>query len=114
MERRRRFLRKLPVQLLLVLPSLIYVAIAVDWHARNIYTITGDEPHYLLIADSLVRDHDLRVENNYQADTPVQGAINLKLYVPEQMPWHVKNQYSRHNAGLPFLLALPYAMAGVA
>src|ERR1043165_4629653 len=105
MERTRRFLRKLPVHLLLVLPSLLYITIAVYWHARDIYSLTGDEPHYLMISDSIVRDGDLRVENNYQIDTPVQRAIKLKLYVPEWMPIHVHNQFSLHNIGLPVLLA---------
>lgn len=107
------FLRKLPVQLLLLIPVLLYLTVALYWHARGIYLPAGDEPHYLLVADSIVRDRDLRVENNYQLDTPVQRAMKLKLYVPELMYLHVRNQFSMHNIGLPLLLALPYAVAGV-
>src|ERR1043165_5363122 len=108
-----RLLRKLPIQLLLVIPVILYLTVAIYWHARDIYSLTGDEPHYLLIADSIVRDRDLRVENNYQIDTPVQRSIKLKLYEPELMPVHVRNQFSMHNIGLPLLIALPYALAGV-
>ncbi|HEV2124517.1 MAG TPA: hypothetical protein VGW38_17320, partial [Chloroflexota bacterium] len=32
---------------------------------RPIYHITGDEPHYLTIATSLLRDGDLDIYNNY-------------------------------------------------
>ena len=103
-----------PIKLLLAVPVVLYLTIAVYWQSEGMYTITGDEPHYLLVADSIVRDHDLRVLNNYMIDTPVERAVKMKLYVPEQMPWHVQNQFSRHNLGLPFLLALPYAIAGVA
>ena len=114
MKRIALFLQKLPIQLLLAVPVILYLTIAVYWQSEEMYTITGDEPHYLLVADSIVRDHDLRVENNYMIDTPVQRVVKMKLYVPEQMPWHVQNQFSRHNPGLPFLLAIPYAIAGVA
>ncbi|HKC64498.1 MAG TPA: hypothetical protein VKB86_12725 [Pyrinomonadaceae bacterium] len=113
MKRATLFLRKLPIELLLAVPVIFYLTLAVYWQSKEMYTITGDEPHYLLVADSIVRDHDLRVLNNYMIDTPVQRAIKMKLYVPEQMPWHVQNQFSRHNPGLPFLLAIPYAIAGV-
>jgi hypothetical protein len=109
-----RFLRKLPVQTFLLIPALLYLTVAVYWHARGIYLITGDEPHYLLIADSIVRDQDLRVENNYQIDTPVQREVKLlKLYVPERMFVHVYNQFSLHNVGLPLLLFPSYLLAGV-
>lgn len=108
-----RLLQKLPVQLLLIIPVIFYLTVALYWHARDLYSLTGDEPHYLLIADSIVRDHDLRVENNYEIDTPVQRSMKLKLNEPELMPVHVRNQFSLHNIGLPLLLALPYALAGV-
>lgn len=113
MKRTVAFLQKLPIELLLAVPVILYLTIAVYWQSKEMYTITGDEPHYLLVADSIVRDHDLRVLNNYMIDTPVQRAIKMKLYVPEQMAWHVQNEFSRHNPGLPFLLAIPYAIAGV-
>ncbi|MGE5245830.1 MAG: hypothetical protein ACM3SQ_16525 [Betaproteobacteria bacterium] len=32
------------------------------------YSASGDEPHYLMIAESLVSDHDLDVANNYAND----------------------------------------------
>ena len=34
--------------------------------AQPVYYITGDEPHYLVIATSLQRDGDLDVHNNYR------------------------------------------------
>src|SRR5438128_911837 len=108
-----RFLRKLSVQLLLIIPVLFYLTVAVYWHARFIYPLAGDEPHYLIIADSLVRDHDLLVENNYQIETPVRQATRVEIYVPNLMPVHVRNHFSKHNLGLPLLLVVPYALAGV-
>jgi hypothetical protein len=97
----------------LALPVLVFVSVTVFWHSRGSYRITGDEPHYLLIAESLVRDHDLRVENNYRTDTPVQEATGLDFSRPEHFIPHTQNQFSRHNIGLPIVMSVAYAVGGV-
>ena len=79
------------------------------WGERPIYHITGDEPHYLTIATSLIRDGDLEIFNNYRD----------KDYLPFY-PWHLGdprdpedmhalygtggNLYSKHSIGLPLLI----------
>ncbi|MFZ4386266.1 MAG: hypothetical protein ACOYOM_15150 [Chloroflexota bacterium] len=86
------------------------------WGERPIYHITGDEPHYLTIATSLIRDGDLEIFNNYRD----------KDYLPFY-PWHLGdprdpedmhalygtggNLYSKHSIGLP-LLILPAMWLG--
>jgi hypothetical protein len=96
--------------LVLALPVLLYFVIALFWQSRGLYPITGDEPHYLLITDSLVRDHDLRVDDNYFIDTPVQQAVPLRL--SEQIGF-VHKHFSVHNIGLPIILTIPYSLGGV-
>jgi hypothetical protein len=82
---------------------------------RPIYHITGDEPHYLVVATSLLRDGDLDVYNNYR------DRHFLPFY-----PYHLGDArdpedmhalygrggalYSKHGLGLSLLL-LP-ALAG--
>lgn len=71
----------------------------------------GDEPHYLVIAQSLWRDGDLRIENNHQA-----GAT-LEYYAAELEPHFLARGvdgeiYSVHPIGLPVLLAPVYAVGG--
>lgn len=105
----RRVLPLLP----LLLPVFFYLAVFLFWHSHEWYGLTGDEPHYLLIADSLYRDHDLRVENNYLIETPVQRACKANLSDPVDMQRHLRNGYSMHNPGLPLLLVIPYSIAGV-
>jgi hypothetical protein len=112
MRRIAHFVKKIPLWLPLVLPALLYLAVAVFWQSRVFYHITGDEVHYLLISDSLARDRDVLVANNYFADSPIQQASGVKLSDPQHFA-HVYNQFSRHNIGLPFILALPYAVAGI-
>lgn len=105
----RRVLPYLP----LLLPVFFYLGIVLFWQSRDIYGLTGDEPHYLLIADSLYRDHDLYVDNNYLIETPIHKACKAKLSDPLDISRHVRNRFSMHNIGLPSLLLIPYSIAGV-
>ena len=69
------------------------------------FSNTGDEPSYLMIARSLVRDHDVDLENNYAAAdslTPSTGHVRRALDGTLQ---------SEHDIGLPILLAPVYAIA---
>jgi hypothetical protein len=66
---------------------------------------TGDEPHYLTIARSLVRDGDLDLANNYAAPdslTPMDGHARPALDGRLQ---------SIHDIGLPVLLVPIYAVS---
>jgi hypothetical protein len=74
--------------------------------------LRGDEPHYLVVVESLLRDGDLRVENNY-------AAAHYRSFVPEgPLSPHAINRgrdgvmYSIHAPGLPIVTAPAYALAG--
>ncbi|HEX8843315.1 MAG TPA: hypothetical protein VF791_01535 [Pyrinomonadaceae bacterium] len=114
MTRIEQFLQRIPVRLLLILPALFYLTVALYWQSKGFYHINGDEPHYLLISDSIVRDGDLLVENNYFTDTSVRRSSPIDLSAPGHVDLHTHNRYSTHNVGLPLVLALPYSVAGVA
>lgn len=83
---------------------------------RPIYHITGDEPHYLLVATSLIRDGDLDVLNNYRdkdyldfypyhLGDPRDPTDMHALYGPGG------RLYSKHGLGLSLLL-LPAVRLG--
>jgi hypothetical protein len=71
----------------------------------------GDEPHYLVMMQSLLHDHDLAIENNHQQQ-------DYRQYYDGVLPPHalargVNGQlYSVHPIGLPILLAPFFALAG--
>ena len=71
----------------------------------------GDEPHYLVIAQSLWRDGDLKIENNHRRGDYTE-------YFPQPLEPHYLTRgkdgeiYSIHPIGLPVLLAPVYAAAG--
>ena len=83
---------------------------ATAWHTAPQHP-KGDEPDYLVIAQSLLRDGDLRIENNHaQAD--------YAAYHPEPLPPAYLQRgtdgaiYSVHAPGLPVVLLPGFAAAG--
>src|SRR5260370_1368217 len=103
----KSLIRQASWRFLLVVPVIVYLSIALFWQSRGFYKITGDEPHYLLITESLLRDHDLQVANNYLTDNPVRRASAVDL--TKDLDAHTYNKYSRHTIGLPILLTIPYS-----
>jgi hypothetical protein len=71
----------------------------------------GDEPHYLVITQSLLRDHDLQIENNHS-----RGDY-LEYFHGQLKPDYLRRGsngqiYSIHAPGLPALVAPAYAAFG--
>jgi hypothetical protein len=72
---------------------------------------SGDEPHYLVIAQSLWRDGDLKIENNHQRG-------DYREYFTSELDPHYLTRgadgeiYSIHPIGISVLLAPIYALAG--
>jgi hypothetical protein len=71
----------------------------------------GDEPHYLVITQSLLRDHDLQIENNHrQGDYHAYFDGELR---PDYLRRGVNGQiYSIHAPGLSALVAPAFALFG--
>ena len=72
---------------------------------------TGDEPHYLILTQSLLEDGDLRVENNH-------AQRDYEEYYPSDLRPHSQRRgrdgeiYSIHAPGLPALLVPAFAAGG--
>ena len=90
----------------------IIIAGAAAWRltGTNLFP-GGDEPHYLVIAQSLWRDHDLKIENNH-----ARG--DYKEYFESNLEPHYQKRgadgeiYSIHPIGMPVLMAPVYAAGG--
>ena len=70
----------------------------------------GDEPHYLIIAASAVRDRDFDVRNNYEEDfrtAEIFGPVDLHAAQTPTAWWPM------HTPGLGVLVAVPWALGGV-
>jgi hypothetical protein len=100
----RRFWHRFGVPLLIVL-----VVWSLTTHGK--FSNSGDEPHYLIIAESLVADGDLDLENNYG---PTGGRW---LGIGDLEPGlHARRNvdgalWSGHDIGLPVLILPVYAAA---
>lgn len=71
----------------------------------------GDEPHYLVITQSLLRDHDFKIENNHQqGDYREYFGRELR---PDYLTRGVDDEiYSVHPVGLPILATPAFGLAG--
>ena len=71
----------------------------------------GDEPHYLMVSDSLVRDHDLELEKDY-----AEGRYRAFHERPLDPHYRVRGKhgeiYSLHAVGLSLLVLPAYALGG--
>jgi hypothetical protein len=80
------------------------------WHASPSIP-GGDEPHYLVITQSLLYDGDLRIENNYRRG-------DYRAYFGGDLAPHVIRRgqngemYSIHAPGLPAMILPAFAIGG--
>ncbi len=93
-----------------LLSALIFAA---AWVVARPRLPVGDEPHYLVITQSLLRDGDLRIENNHD------GHHYLDYYDGVLRPDFRRRGadrqiYSIHAPGLSALIAPAFAIAGYA
>ena len=64
----------------------------------------GDEPHYLILAQSLIKDGDLRIENNHRRGDYL--AYSLNAAAPDYLRRGTNGEiYSIHAPGLAVLIA---------
>jgi hypothetical protein len=91
------------------LAMLVLVA-AGQWYTSRL-RVTGDEPHYLLMAQSLWREHDLDLRDNFERQDYLE-------YTPGPVAPHYGNPrldgrpFPAHSPALPILLAPLYAIGG--
>ena len=73
----------------------------------------GDEPHYLMVAESLLRDGDLSLERDY-----AEGRYAVFHDAPLEPHYRVRGKggaiYSLHAVGLSILILPAWALAGYA
>ncbi len=96
--------------LLVAAVPVILAAVLCTWWVRGrMLPLGGDEPHYLVMADSLVRDRDLRLRNNYEEDFRTE-----RIYGPVQPHafQYDRGWFPYHTPGMSALVAVPFALGG--
>jgi hypothetical protein len=102
-------LARAPAWLLLLVAGALYAGVGLHYAAG--LQVSGDEPHYLVMAQSLWRDHDLDLRNEYDGEAWAEFAPG-----PLRPHWGAPRADGRpfpaHSPGLPLLLAPAYAALG--
>src|SRR5262249_21041269 len=97
----------------LTLPVVLFVVCwTMTTHGK--YSASGDEPHYLMVTQSLWADGDLDLTNNYRNDDGrLFGAAGLAVG-EHAMTSRVGGLFPSHDLGVPIVLTPIYAAAQVA
>jgi len=88
----------------------VALTVIVFFASTHVLSLSGDEPHYVIMADSIASDFDLDLRNNYLSDFDTHRIFGLTIphvYSVERgwMPGH--------EPGLSVLIALPFKFGGV-
>lgn len=106
------------IALLYILPTFIQVAFDKDLHIERFYlglpgVLSGDEPHYFVTITSILNDHDIFIENNYDQayfsggcdvgfhfinNTHPKIARHMFLFNPEHKILTIINNENSYNA----------------
>jgi hypothetical protein len=91
-----------------VIIAAVPMALALAVCIRQDLPPAGDEPHYLIIADSVASDGDLKLENNYEGDSRTRRMFRYLVPHVYNVP---RGWIPAHMPGLGILLAIPLALA---
>lgn len=114
----KEFIKSSNLSKILIITAVIF-AVLVFFFTHKEYNkaysyLGGDEPHYIMMTDSLVKDGEFNLKNDYEEKRSYQY-YPVPLY-PHVSPVFNKDSpewYSIHTFGLPIILALPYKLFGV-
>lgn len=99
---------------LLLIYFLCTLAVLGSWRHAHVNTATGDEPHYMVMANGLARHGALEQTIPYQDATRPGQARHFNLPPADT---HAiagpRGSFNVHNLGLPLLLAVPFVVGGV-
>lgn len=103
---------------------LIYLVLALItlfiWNKRDLYPITGDEPHYLVMTQGFIRDKTFEQMQPYKIEFQTRKIFKEGLAAYDAVPspanthtvWGPHGLFNVHNIGLPLLLAIPFYLGG--
>jgi len=90
---------------------IVFVLVVWTLTTHGKFSDSGDEPHYLMVAESLLADRDLDLADNYaNGDGRWFGADTLEAG-PHARLTRTGASWSAHDVGLPLLILPVYAVA---
>jgi hypothetical protein len=110
-----------PLFILIIIYLCFSLSVLSIWTHKKRNTVTGDEPHYLVISSGIVNYATLEQTKPYQHEFKTKAIFKAGLALPNAIPSPQNTHttqgphglYNVHNIGLPILLALPFLIGGV-
>jgi hypothetical protein len=100
-----------PAAIVAAVPVALAILVTTVFTAGRLLPVTGDEPHYLVMADGLARDRTFDLRSAYAREGETQRIYGSPLPAPHVVivnhrwgPYHVP--------GLPLILAAPFTVGG--
>ncbi len=92
-----------------------------SWNSKGINTVTGDEPHYLVMTSGIVKQGSLEQTAPYREEFKAREIYKHGLAPKDAQPSPENTHavlgpnglFNVHNIGLPLLLAVPFLLGGV-
>jgi hypothetical protein len=114
-------MKKYSLSVILVIYCFFSLATLILWNAKGINIVSGDEPHYLVIASGILKHGTLEQTAPYKEEFEARKIHKYGLAPKEAQPSPENTQavagahglFSIHNIGLPLLLGLPFMFGGV-
>ena len=104
----------------LVLIVFVLAMVFANLYLKGIFSIyiysSGDEPHYIMMSDSLIKDRDLNLRNQYEDKAAMSRYSTEKVFPHLSASVNSVNSdswYSIHTVGLPVLIMLPFKYLGL-
>ena len=104
-----RGLLSFPALRVAAVPVAIAILVTLVFVKWRVLPITGDEPHYLVMADGLIQDRTFELRNAYAREGKTQRIYGSRLPAPHVVI--VNHRWGPYHApGLPVVLAMPFAI----
>ena len=113
-------MKKHPLLILLLIYGFFSLTTLFSWHAKEVNTVTGDEPHYLVMSKGIVNG-SLEQTAPYKEEFKSRKIYKHGLASEDAQPLPENTHavqgpnglFNIHNIGLPLLLTLPLLLGGV-
>lgn len=114
-------MKKISIISILFVYFIFSIATLYFWEKRGINTVTGDEPHYLVMASGIVKHASLEQTEPYREEFKTKEIYKPGLAPQDAEPSPTNTHavagpnglFNVHNIGLPLLLSMPFMLGGV-
>lgn len=114
-------MKKHALSMALLVYGVFSLATLFAWHTKGINTVTGDEPHYLVMTSGMLRQGSLEQTAPYKEEFKSREIYKYGLAPEDAQPSPENTHavsgpnglFNVHNIGLPLLLALPFLLGGI-